>query len=174
MTSFSRLAQRGKATPTRFLHDGTLFRHMDVTGTVGNGANFDIILQTPGAGTAILLDNINFSLGGTPFDVEVREGVTFSNAGTTITPLDANRKTANTSLVTLSSGPTVTTTGTKILKWKALPGAGQASPLAGDDEQIEGAALVLAESTDYLIRLTNNSGGTAGGTVSIQWAELPD
>lgn len=91
-------------------------------------------------------------------NITVYEGATTSANGTAITINNRQRNSVNTAGITAFTGPTVTTTGTSIARYKA--GTGKS---AGGEVRAA-AELVLKQNTKYLIRVIND-------TVTTNWCD---
>lgn len=158
--------------PHRLGHDGFMFHASWKATGLTNGSTYDVLLDVP-AGTYPHLQRFSLSLGRGDVDILTYEGATTSAAGTGQTERNVNRNNTRTAALAVSSGPTVTDPGTLIHTGWAPPtstGVGQSANGAGPVEQ--GEEWVLAPSTKYLVRLTNNSGATIALRVEVLWYEV--
>lgn len=151
------------------IHLGQLF-------SVGYGAEgiaddgvVEILLQVP-----TTLDEAHIRIDGVAggnAQFFLFEGTTFSAAGTSLTSINQNRKSANTALVTATHTPTITGDGTEIVSGYIVGGS-------GGNAQGGIAALfqeiALNPGDDYLLRLKNLAGTAQLLAISAHWYEIPD
>ena len=146
-------------------HAGRFFSGSVYNSAVSNGANVDMLVQT---GVQSFHAQFECSSVGDA-TVRIYEGATFSGAGTGVTMSNHNRASVKTFVGTVTHTPTVTTTGTQINGTGLIP--------AGTKQQATGAAFsfgnefILLPSTNYLIRLTNDSGSTTKMHIGIMGYE---
>jgi len=137
-----------------------------IDAAVANGANSDIRFLTP-AGIEIILFATIFGTGTA--DISLFEGgnITVGNA---LTAFNLRRSSSKTTGVTITEGPTVTTTGTEILGVR-IPGTikKDAIPFSASTA----FPRILDVSTEHLVRYVNNSGGAEDISWILQWVELP-
>ena len=94
------------------------------------------------------------------------EGPTNTNVGAGMAAICKNRDTPGPTEVLTYSGPTITNAGTLLFHW-FVPGGTKK-----DVGQSWGEAeWILAPDTDYLLRVTNRSGGAIQFSFSIAWSE---
>lgn len=134
--------------------------------TIANGASLDILLSNP-AGNYPHLRAATANVTGAPFDVCIYEAPTVSANGTAATARNLNRNSAATANLLAYTGPTVTGTGTE-LECSIVPGAKQTGGSGIDNIQME---WVLKANTLYLVRFTNNSGGSEDASIKLFWYE---
>lgn len=134
--------------------------------TIANGASLDVLLSNPAANYPHLRA-IEIAATAAPFDARLYEGVTVSANGTAATVKNYNRNSVAVANVLAYTGPTVTGTGTE-LECSVIPGAKQTGGSGFEGAQTE---WILKPSTLYLVRFTNNSGGSANASIKIFWYE---
>jgi len=155
-------------SPHRMAHDGFMFHASGkVTGMVDS--NVDEFLLVTAAGNFPHLQRMRFDFGRGDIDVQAYEGATTSNDGTPIVIHNTNRNSSHTADLSFNSAPTLTGDGTLIHTTWAPPTANGVGQSAQGVSNIEaGEEWILQPSTKYLIRVTNNS----GGTISYRWELL--
>lgn len=99
--------------------------------------------------------------------IDIFEGTLVSSNGAPTLIMDANRTTGNTPLTTVHTGPTITNDGTKIAI--GLLQAGEKEK--GITSTETGDRIILKASTNYLMRLTNKSGGTIDMSLQVDFNE---
>lgn len=150
------------------IHEGQNFIGSDIGLAVADAADRDYLIKT-----GAIPPHLVFSVNATgEVTVTFFEGTTVSADGTGITLFDSNRVSANTPLTTLFHTPTVTVAGTQLLIRKlgaSLPGP---SSIVGVGEQRNEA--ILAASSNYLLRITNNEGAAIdiGSVISFYEPKL--
>ncbi len=157
----------------RLIHDGMLFTANYRFDNLANGGNLDILLQVP-AGSFPHLRAWSYSLEDGPCEFNLYENPTFSAAGTAITLQNNNRNSSNTSDVTATHTPTITSPGDAILEGQYIPdpGGGFLSGSPGAQAQDLSEEWVLKQNEDYLLRLTNNSGVVIDGSIYFVLYEI--
>ncbi len=145
-------------------HEGKVFIHSDRHNAIANGASFDILIRIP-AGDPARQVHMRFNYvgkantGSLDIDVLLYEGITVSADGIPEAIVSTNDAVVKSTGVTMCSAPTVTdlgnfkTAGFIVGEKKSASSKEQAVPewiLAPDGN----------DARDYLMRATNNSGGT--------------
>ena len=147
----------------RAVHEGFLYTaSYEKTGLSNNGT-IDILLQTPSEGHPHL-ESIDYSTDGGPITLEIFEGSTVSSIGTEITSINRNRCSTIDSEIIISHTPTIIDTDTSLVKAR--------SPVAVRDSFNTGGELALHCDQNYLIRVTNKSGGSRQVDLQISWCEV--
>lgn len=149
----------------RVIHDGMGFHATTRKTALAAAASFDILLVS--GALRPHLNGVLFSVTGGPCDIKTYEGTTTSADGTSITIFNRNRNSSTTAVATLFHTPTVTDVGTLIhdrLSPSAGKDTGNLTPTLGEE-------WVLALSTKYLVRITNNSGAPIDITMEALWYE---
>ena len=151
------------------IHAGS---HFILTGfaTLANDASLDFRFTTPNTTKwAHLLFKVS---GPSQTELLIYEGGNVT-VGTPVTPINSNRNSTKTSVMTLASGPTVTTTGTLIYSQSA--GLAGTTPARAPSEGFvtRGSELILKQNTTYLFRITSRQ---ADNIVSYdgEWYEHTD
>ena len=136
-------------TAARILQ-GVFFSGTADEAALANGADLDLLIQVGTFPINLFLALVN----GGDAAVQLSEGATFSAEGTPIVAQNQNRTSSVTPLTTLHKGPTITGVGTILANGRILGGTGgNASGGSADTDDV----WILAPSTVYLVRLTNNS-----------------
>ena len=150
-------------------HEGKVFIHSDQHTGITNGSDFDTLIKVPASPSDRQVHlRFNYSLtGATPgTDVEgdlvLYRDTTVSADGTAEEVNSSNDANVKTSGVTIFTGPTITDIGNQ---WtQGVITAARRSGGSGDQLVPE---FVLTANTNYLLRLTNNSGGTIAAVNSV-------
>lgn len=129
------------------------------------------------SGTALLRLTIGSSAAHSKFSVasgaeskiEVLEGSTYSAGGVSKTIFNNNRSSANVSSCTATHTPTVNVAGT-VIYTELIPGGNGGNSIGGSGHGFM-EQFVLAPSTDYLIRVTNNGSGSENIGVIVSYYE---
>lgn len=143
-----------------------------VTGMVDTGTH-EYLIVVP-ADIYPHLNRVNFSVGAGDIDIESYEGATASDNGVALTSFNTNRNSGNTPGMVVYTGPTLTDDGTNIhVAWvpPTVSGVGQSNP-DGVADVDAGEEWILKPSTNYMIRLTNNSGETIAFRYEYHWYEI--
>jgi hypothetical protein len=101
------------------------------------------------------------------------ENPTVSAEGTAITPINMNRFSSNTPTGDIKHTPTVTGTGTSFGK-ELIPGGTGPFSIGGiDGRSVRAPEIILHSARTYLIRITNQSGGTIDISFAAGFYESP-
>lgn len=145
-------------------HEGMVFIHSDRHDAIANGANFDILIRIP-AGNAGRQVHIRFNYiskantGTLDVDVIMYKNVTVSADGTPESIISTNDAVVKSTGVLMFEGPTVTGLGTVMPRTMMV---GEKKSASSKEQAVPEYILAPdgASARDYLIRGTNNSGGT--------------
>ena len=155
----------------RMIHDGFAFHCTNRTVGVANGASADLLVSVP-AGAYPHITAFIFSLSDSPIDLETYEGVTTSDDGTLLSRFNRNRNSSNTPTVEMFSAPTITDLGTRVHDRYVPDAGGQGSNQVGSLTPNLGEEWILRPATKYIVRLTNNSGGSLTYGMEALWYEV--
>lgn len=149
------------------VHQGDHYHVSHIFAAVASAGTAEILIQVP----ANLTIHMNYNVSATGEGrVQIFEGTTFSGAGTALTEVNNNRRSTNTSTVTATHTPTTTGDGTQILG-SVLPGGATGSNIGsaqhGPDEQ-----FMFDESTNYMIRFTNDSASAENVSIEVAYYEV--
>lgn len=145
-------------------HEGKVFIHSDRHAAIANGADLDILIRVP-AGNADRQVHMRFNYvgkantGTLDADVVLYKDTVVSADGATEAIVSTNDAVVKSTGVLMFVGPTVTNVGSQ-KAWAMMAGEKKS---AGSKEQSVPEWILApdgASARDYLIRLTNNSGGT--------------
>lgn len=156
--------------PHTRIHRGEMFRADHIFSDLANNGVFEMILTTPADYWPHLVAHP--ALDGS-IDFEIYEGPTFTG-GTTVPVVNHKLYSANTSGWTIVHTPTVTADGDRKLGTHLPGGSGPMAVGASNGFDYE---IDLNSGTSYLYRLTNTSGQTRRGSLSLvgyNAPELPD
>jgi hypothetical protein len=145
-------------------HEGKVFIHSERHSTIADAGNLDLLIRIP-AGNADREVHARFTATGKAntgtldANVILYEGITVSADGSAKTIVSTNDKVVKATGVLIFEGPTITDTG----NFKAQ-GAMFGEKKSTGTQDINVPEWILApngaSARDYLIRVTNNSGGT--------------
>lgn len=138
------------------VHKGHYFSGGVYNASVADGATVELLLQI--SSTSTFHAKITVAAGGDS-TIQIYEGTTFSSAGSAVTMSNHNRSSATSFAGTVTLTPTVTLDGSQI-NGTGYVAAGSKHSASGGDFGF-GSEFILAKSTNYLLRATNNSGGAA-------------
>lgn len=152
-------------------HEGKVFIHSDRHGPIANGANFDILIRIP-AGNADRQVHMRFNYTGKAntgtldVDVILYEGTVVSADGSAEDMMSTNDAVVKSTGVLMFEGPTVTDVGTQ-KAWGMM--VGEKKSASSKEQSVPEYVLAPngASARNYLVRATNNSGGTVDITNAI-------
>lgn len=150
----------------RMIHDGFLSYVSINLPAIPNLGISDGLIVTGAIPPHVKRLQVAASLG--PISVDFFEDTVVGVQGTPVPVINANRLTSNVSLVTAFANPTVTTPGTS-LGTLLIPGGSIFEGVIGTTGVIN--ELLIKPNSNYLIRLTNNSGATIEGNATLVWYE---
>jgi hypothetical protein len=159
--------------PHRLTHDGMVFHCSGkVTGIVDD-ASSDFLLVAPPV-TPLHLHRARMTFGAGDVDLLAYEGVETSAQGAAVNPIfNLNRNSDNTPEMLITSNPTITAPGTLIhTQWAPPTAAGQGQSPQGIGDVDQGEEWILIPGEQYLIRVTNRSGGTITFAYEFMWFEV--
>ena len=149
------------------VHDGESFSFsINQIGLANNGV-VSLLLRT--GAKQVHFDGLNIKASIGPFRIQFYEAPTVSNPGTLLTTRRRNRVNPNISLLTMYSTPIYSPVGTILdddLIVEVSQGSNQNSGAAAVDD-----GWVLKPNTDYLLVLTNISGGAVNWRSKFTWHE---
>jgi hypothetical protein len=157
----------------RMGHDGFVYHASGkVTGMIAD--NVDDFLIVSAAGNFPHFQRLRFNFERGDIDIQVYEGTTVTDDGVEITAFNTNRNSSNTPAMKLYSGPTVSAAGTLVHTSWIVPtptdvGQDKSVGIVGETN---GEEWLLAPSTNYMVRITNNSGATLAYAYEALWYEI--
>lgn len=158
--------------PHRLSHDGMVFHASGKQLALANAASAEFAMVVP-AGSYPHVQRVRLDLERGDIDLLMYEGATLSDNGTPIPTRNVNRNSPNTSLVPIFGAPTITDDGTLFhTHWVPPTGSGVGSSEGIMDVSAFGEEWILAPSTNYMWRITNNSGGTLDFRYEFVWYEV--
>lgn len=149
-------------TTHKMVHAGKYFSGGYYNASIADTTTIALLIQNGASVTHAVLSS---TMGGES-KIEFFEGTTFSAAGTAVTMSNHNRSSATTFVGTVTSQPTVTANGTQINGTGLIPGGGKNAAVGGSFDGF-GSEFDFAINTNYLVLVTNVSGGTIKGDVII-------
>ena len=153
------------------VHQGFVFHISHTIAALANTASHEILVKVPASTYPHLHKHVTY-VGAGDVDLDIFEGTTVSADGTAITSHITNRNSSNTPGTLFYHTPTVTDDGTLIHdQWVPPTSSGTGGSHDGADAST-GEEWLLAPSTNYLIRITNNSGDTIRVWEEILWYEI--
>lgn len=135
--------------------------------TIANGATSYFLLKNPAASYPHLRQ-LGLTATAGPIDVYLFESPTTTADGTGLTEINYNRNSATTPNLQVYTGPTVSADGTQ-LEYLIVTGTKHDAGTGSDGTNTE---FVLKPSTNYLVKLTNNSGSSADYSLKLFWYEI--
>ena len=150
------------------IHDGEAFSFDYKATNVANGANVDIQLKT-GDTKYVHFKPFIITSDSPNINIQLIEAPTITDGTTPVTLINRNRVQGNEFDTTAFSDPSAISGGTVIQSQFIGGGSGGFgfSATASGGSANNDNEFVLAQSTDYLIRVTNNSGDTANILISV-------
>ncbi len=145
------------------IQEGVFFGTNLIDSLLGNDGSLDLLMQIP---VGVVL-HINGRMGfGALAQVQLFENTTFSDAGTPLVAHNRNRISSRVSEAILTSGPTITGTGT--LLHEELIGMGNSE---GGTQELD--EWIMDDGTNCLLRLFNRASDSQGKPMSLQllWYE---
>lgn len=153
---------------TEATHAGSFYFGNVYNATLGTGANLDILLVTSATDYCHFAMDANSSGEGT---LALYEGVAYSAAGTVVTTYNANRNVTRASGQTLTTGPTITGTGTTLIV-DLVPGGTTGNSIGGSSQNIARITEFIAKpSTAYLIRFNNTTASSQRTSLTLGYFE---
>jgi hypothetical protein len=150
------------------IHQGERFAFTTYTASVANNGTSDILIIT-GASVSVHLA-VEASASGL-CHVALYEHATAATTNALGWTVNRNRVSTTTCQSRAYSAATITSVGS-VLFQKLLPGGGTPGNATGGHAE-SFAEFVLARNRNYLVRLTNISGGAASADVSAHFYEVP-
>lgn len=148
------------------VHEGRLFSTTHIKEALG-ASNSTYMLLRAGANNVPHFEFTVNTAGAARIDMF--EGPTLTDDGTPLTEVNHDRSSSNTSDVSVFSEPTVSADGTLLLTDRVPSGVAGAKAGLGN---VSGRAeWLLAPSTDYLIKITNQGNTAATVAASAVWYE---
>jgi len=156
----------------RLLHDGFMFQTSGKQTGWLDTTSEEFLIRCPAACFPhVQTMLLNFGKGD--IDFLAFEGPTVTDPGTALTAQNPNRASSNTPDLLLYATPTTSADGTQIFTlWTPPTATGVGQSANGVRGIGQGSEWVLAPSTDYLVRLTNNSGATIDWSYEFAWYEV--
>lgn len=130
------------------IHAGSHFFICDYDDSMALNDTIQFVVTTPNTETWLHMTLDFASTLGATF--EIYEGASNVVGGTTVTPLNNNRNSTNTSVATIIKDPTSITTGTRIAGY--LAGANRVSGVNSRERE-----LILKQNTTYLFKFTSTA-----------------
>ena len=151
------------------VHAGDFYTVSKISNAVASSGTLEIFIIT--GSTYELHMNFNTSAGGDS-EFYLFEGTTVSANGTALTPYNNNRVSSNTAEASFYHTPTITGDGTQLYVDFVPGGSGVfgAGGTAGGPIR-SGTEVILKQSTNYLVRVTNTSGGAIDLSMGLGFYE---
>lgn len=144
------------------VHEGKYFSGGLYNATLADAGTATILIQT----SSTEVTHIKFASSGSGNStIQFFEGTTVSNAGTAVTMSNHNRNSTKSFSGTVTHTPTITDNGTQ-LNGTAFLAAGTKGDGSGDFSGFSNE-FNLIKSTNYLLLVTNVSGGVSKVSVGI-------
>jgi hypothetical protein len=145
----------------RRIMEGAAF-HVSDSNVIANTNSRTLLLTTPNTTARIYL---SFGVGTNALvQYYLYENPTISNVGTDVTAYNRDRNSSAAPALTVKHTPTISNVGTELT-------GGYLISNNINSERIEDRLWVLKQNEEYLVRVTNNSGGNANITILLDWYE---
>ena len=148
------------------IHYGGMCHAEHVDGTVADDDVVDVLLRTGASADHAIFE---VSVGGQS-SVQMWEAPQVGDVGTAFGSLNMNRLMTRTAETLLYHSPTITATGAITMVNRIIPAGATAQTRVGGQSS-KGVEWVLAPETDYLLRITNTSGGNIPISTVFEWYE---
>ena len=146
----------------RRIMEGAAF-HVSDSNVIANTNSRTLLLTTPNTTTRV---HLAFKIGTNVLvQYFLYENPTISNVGTDVTAYNRDRNSATAATLTVKHTPTVSDAGTALSQ-------GYLVTNNINSERVEDRLWVLKQNEEYLLRVTNNSGGNANITILVDWDEV--
>lgn len=146
------------------IHKGLMYQSDVVNETLGDPGNLDVLVRVPAGKAAHLRSQA--SVGGN-CRLFMYQGPTVTDDGTAVARHNRNLFSSNESNTLVFSGPTTSALGT-LLPDGIIPGGIKG---AGSGAQAGSFEEWVLPPGDYLVRLTNISGGVQPVSIALDWYE---
>lgn len=149
-----------------YVNRGLVFASSFAVAVLANAASIEMLIRVTAGQAAHMGASIQVGGDSQAF---LFEGPTTTDDGTGLARINSNRITPVGASATLTfSGPTVTVDGTELgTEFLAGGRGGNASGAEG----VSAGKTILNPGTDYLIRVTNQSGGNIYASINFGWYE---
>jgi len=156
------------------IHAGNGYSLSGKVATLANTATMQILARTGAIPVHWRAATMTVSDGDC--DIYFYESPTITADGSLETSFNKNRLSTNTSTLDIYSTPTISANGTE-LEYGYIPdasggGGGGGGRSSGGEAQRVGGEWILAPNTEYLVTVTNNSGGAISLGYTFFWYEL--
>lgn len=148
------------------IHYGGMFHAEHAVTTVANGNTVDMLFRTGDVPDHTIFE---VAVGGQS-TVQLWESPTVNTVGTAVPSWNMNRVITRTANTLIYHTPTITATGAITLVNRIIPAGATAQTRVGGQSS-KGVEWVLAANKDYLLRITNTSGGNIPVSVVWEWYE---
>jgi hypothetical protein len=155
----------------RMSHDGFMHHVSGKQTGLANAASAEFIMVVP-ADVYPHITRVELDVGAGDVDLIMFEGTTTSANGTALTSKTTNRNSVHTPGAVCYGGPTITGDGTEFHRVWAPPTSAGVGNKIGIMNIALGEEWVLAPSTTYMFRITNNSGGAISFGYEFVWYEI--
>ena len=156
----------------RLIHDGMFFTTSGKQTGFADATSVEFLISPP-AGCFPHIQSMVLNFGRGDIDFEAYEGPTVTDNGTALPTRNVNRNSTNTPALNLYANPTTTDDGVMGFQlWVPPTGTGTGQSANGTAGVGQGSEWILKPETQWLVRLTNNSGSTIDWSYEFSWYEL--
>jgi len=148
------------------VHEGKIFTASHKESGIANSASHDLLIKVP-AGVRMHLRFFEIKTTDNPCDILLYSGPTTSADGNAVTAHNSDHDSDTSATVTIFEGPTVSAVGDE--KHTDLIVAGKNAGGSFSDSGSE--ETILSAETNYLLRVTNNTGGAMDALHKVVWYE---
>ena len=158
--------------PHALIHAGKVWHWSGKVTGILNAGTVDFLFKVPEA-TYPHIHRMRANVGRGDIDIVSYKDTTVSADGTPLVTDNLNQNSTNDAGMLMFSTPTVTAIGTEIHRlWVPPTSAGVGQTVQGVSGATAGEEWILKPNTNYLQRLTNNSGSTIDAWVEVMFYEL--
>ncbi len=148
------------------IHYGGMFHAEFTNSSVANNGTVNVLMSTGDTGGHAIFE---VAVGGQS-SVQFWEAPTAATGSTVVPAFNMNRWLTRTAESLIYAAPTITATGELTLVNRIIPAGATVQTRVGGQSS-KGVEWVLAPNTDYLLRVTNTSGGAVPVSVMLEWYE---
>lgn len=161
------------STPHQKVHDGDFYQVGTLLTCIANGCSAEFLIKVGACQSlhTVISTSVTGKFIGYLYEAPT---IAVCGCGTALTAINSNRNSCNTAEGTFFHTPCTTADGTQLAA-SLIPGGtgGKAIGGSASTSTRDGAEIILATSTNYLIRLTNDSGQARDVSITISFYESP-
>jgi hypothetical protein len=144
------------------VHQGLHYFIQDWVEVSGAGSVLNLLIKVPAGKYVHFLYKLHT---GDAFTYRLYEATTVSADGTAVSAFNSNRNSANTTGITVFTGPTITADGNQIVAGQLSSGGKTGGMESRENE------MILKANQNYLLRVTKTTSGVAFVEYGLEWYE---